>query len=296
MDSAVKEYKQIGMDSEYARCIQEFASVETTGQMNSGQSGASSVGSPLGSLLGSFLSSGMVDGVSPSSFDLLSSGNTQNAETYVQQNTLDASQLVWTKDSGSYKLKLSEAQWRLVQDLDLNVFYDDGEGYIDLGLDNIFSYDKYGNLIGDYDGTWLSIDGQIVAYYHLDTVEEGSHYSITGYVPVILNGNRAELILVFDDARPDGYIAGARDVYTGGQTQTQPKNLTEVKAGDRLEFICDYYSYNGTYRDSYYLGEPMIYSGNARIGNLDIDGGSVQVMYRLTDIYNQYYWTPVLPE
>ena len=296
VDSAVKEYKQIGMDSEYARCIQEFASVETTGQMNSGQSGASSVGSPLGSLLGSFLSSGMVDGVNPSSFDLLSSGNTQNAENYVQQNTLNASQLVWTKDSGSYKLKLSEAQWRLVQDLDLNVFYDDGEGYIDLGLDNIFSYDKYGNLIGDYDGTWLSIDGQIVAYYHLDTVEEGSHYSITGYVPVILNGNRAELILVFDDARPDGYIAGARDVYTGGQTQTQPKNLTEVKAGDRLEFICDYYSYNGTYRDSYYLGEPMIYSGNARIGNLDIDGGSVQVMYRLTDIYNQYYWTPVLPE
>lgn len=300
VDSAVAQYKQIGMDTEYARCIQEFASMETTGQVHSGSTGdgsGASVGSPLGSLLGNLLgNSGTVDGLDPSSFDFWSgNGGQSHAETnYVNEHSLDASRLVWTKEDGKNKLKLSEQQWKLVQMVDLNVFYDDGNGYIDLGLDNVYEFDANGNLIGDYDGTWLSVGGQIVPYYHTDTVEEGSHYSITGYVPVLLNGNRAELILVFDDARPDGYIAGARDVYKNGETQTVAKNLTEVAQGDKIEFVCDYYSYDGVYQDSYLLGNIMTYSGKALIGNLNIDSSKVSATYRLTDIYGQSYWMPVL--
>ena len=33
-----------------------------------------------------------------------------------------------------------------------NMFYDDGEGYIDLGLDNIYSFDN-GNLVADTERT-----------------------------------------------------------------------------------------------------------------------------------------------
>ena len=299
VDSAVKQYEQIGMDSEYTRCIKEFASMETSGQAHAAQnsSAGESVGSPLGSLLGTFLGGNLVEGLDPSGFDFWSgNGGQSQAETgYVESHSLDASKLVWTKENGQQKLKLSEQQWKLVKTVDLNVFYDDGEGYIDLGLDNVCEFDEKGNLIGDYDGTWLSLDGQIIPYYHLDTVEEGSHYSITGYVPVFLNGNRAELILVFDDARPNGYVAGARDVYQDGATETIAKNLTEVRAGDKLDFVCDYYSYDGTYQDSYYLGNTMVYDGDATIGNLRIDGGNTCVTYRLLDIYHQSYWTPVVP-
>lgn len=297
VDSAVKQYQQIGMDSEYTGCIKAFASMETSGQVHSGQSGEASVGSPLGSLLGSFMGTGgLVEGLNPSSFDFWSgsSGNAQAENTYVSSHSMDCAQLVWTKEDGKKKLKLSEEQWKLVQTLDLNVFYDDGEGYIDLGLDNVYKFDAQGNLIGDYDGTWLSIDGQIVPYYHLDTVEEGEHYSITGYVPVFLNGNRAELLLVFDDARPNGYIAGAREVYPDGQTQTVAKSLTEVKPGDRIDYVCDYYSYAGTYQESYYLGNTYVYDGDATIGNMSIGADKGKVTYRLVDIYNQSYWTPPL--
>ena len=303
VDSAVAQYEQIGMDTEYTRCIKEFASMETTGQVHTGSSvnggSGASVGSPLGSLLSTFLGgSSTVDGQNPSSFDFWSGNENQNqsqTETnYVNNHALDTSKLIWTKEGGRNKLKLTEGQWKLVQTVDLNVFYDDGNGYIDLGLDNVYEFDGSGNLIGDYDGTWLSINGQLVPYYHTDTVEEGSHYSITGYVPVLLNGNRSELILVFDDARPDGYIAGARDVYKNGETQTVAKNLTEVVKGDRIEFVCDYYSYDGVYQDSYLLGNVMTYDGKAVIGNLGIDSGRVSATYRLTDIYNQSYWMPVL--
>jgi len=291
VDAAVAEYREIGMDTEYARCIQEFANVEYSGQANAVESGNSSVGSPLGTLLGSLLSGSVTTESAPS-------GWTQNQQTqsYVASHSLDASQLQWKRDTdGKYKLMLSEDQWKLVHDVDLNVFVDDGEGYVDLGLDNVFDFDSKGNLIGEYDGTWLSINGQIIAYYHLDTVEEGNHYSISGYVPVLLNGNRAELILVFDDARPDGYLAGARDVYRDEQIQTVAKNLTELKNGDKIEFLCDYYSYDGTYQDSYRLGDAMAYNGTVTISNIRISNGKTQATFRLTDVYQQTYWTPVLP-
>lgn len=291
VDTAVAEYKQIGMDSEYTRCIQEFANVEYSGQAASAQSGGSSVGSPLGALLGGLFSGSGETQSAPSSWT-----NSQQTQTYVNSHSLDTSQLAWKKDSdGRYKLNLSDDQWKLVQGLDLNVFYDDGKGYIDLGLDNVFEYDNKGALIGEYDHTWLSINRQVVAYYHLDTVEEGDHYSITGYVPLMLNGNRAELVLVFDDSRPNGYIAGAREVYKNGETQTVAKSLTEVKPGDTFEFLCDYYSYDGTYKDSYKLGDPMTYDGTALIGNIDLGSGKVKATYCLTDIYQQTYWTPVIP-
>ena len=297
VDSAVKEYEQIGMDSEYTKAIKEFANLNYSGQAHAVSTSVdgAAVGSPLASLLGGLISG---NGLSNLTTSIAPSGWTQNAQTesYVESHSLDASKLKWTKDSdGKYKLILSEEQWKLVQDLDLNVFVDDGEGFIDLGLDNVFEFDSKKNLIGEFDDTWLSINGQIVAYYHLDTMEEGNHYSITGYVPVEINGVRSELILVFDDARPYGYIAGARDVYQSGETDVEAKSLTEIQAGDRFDFLCDYYSYDGTYLDSYHLGKTMIYDGNAVIGNLRIENEKTNAAFRITDIYQQTYWTPVIP-
>jgi hypothetical protein len=298
---AVSAYEELGMDEEYTKCIQQFAGVETGGQTSAGGSD-SSLSSLMGSLLGNAVGSSTSS--SGSSADMIAQllGNmlsdrqldTESTVQYLADNYFDASQLEWTEENGSHKLKLSEEQWSLVQGLDLNVFYDDGSGYVDLGLDNVYEFDDEGNLIGDYDRTWLSINGQPVAYYHLDTVENGDDYSITGYVPAFLNGDRVELILVFDNDNPYGYIAGARSVYTDGETDTVAKNMTEVKAGDVLDFICDYYSYDGTYQDSYYLGDTMTLGDDVVIGNIDIGSGAVKVTYKFTDIYNQSYWTPAL--
>ena len=50
----------------------------------------------------------------------------------------------------------------------------------------------------------------MIPYYHVGTVEDGDAYSISGYVPCLINGERAELLLTFDNETPYGYIAGAR--------------------------------------------------------------------------------------
>lgn len=312
VDQAVRTYQQIGMDEEYSRCIQAFASLEVSGQVAAGgtssplsslfgEAGSSGAGSSAAilELLGSFLSSDFssISGLDSSNISFLSDRalDTESTAEYLAAHRFDASALQWqTKSDGTHYMTLPEEQWELVQSLELNLFYDDGEGYIDLGWDNVFSFDENGALIGDTDRTWLAINGQPVAYYYINTIEEGETYTITGRVPTLLNGQRVDLLLVFDSETPYGYIAGASYDYIEEETETIAKNLTELQPGDTLEFLCDYYSYNGEYQDSYYLGEAMTVTDEMIISNVDVGEGAVRAMYRFTDIYNQSYWTPAL--
>ena len=317
VDQAVDTYEAIGMDEEYMRCIQEFASLEVGGQTATGGSsspipslmgtllggGSSSGGSSdmIAEMLGGFLSGqiGNIVGLDRSNTGFMeeSGMDTEAMAEYLAENYFDASALVWNKnEKGERVLELSEKQWSLVHSLELNMFYDDGEGYVDLGFDNVFEFDEKGRLIGDTDRTWLAINGQPVAYYYEDTVDDGVNYTITGRVPVLLNGERANLILVFDNENPYGYIAGARTEYVEGETETVAKGMEELQVGDTLDFICDYYSYDGEFIDSYFLGEQMTVTAGMLISNVDVGEGDVKVTYRFTDIYNQQYWTPAFTQ
>ena len=308
VDKACDTYEYIGMDDEYANCIKKFAQLETNGQIAAGGSG-----SPLSSLFGLSLptgSSGNADiitgligtflGSSNKSIDGLDSSNTgfmqgqdlDSITQYLSENYLDASRLVWKKTDGRYILELSEEQWSLVHGLDLNMFYADGNGYVDMGIDNVFSFDENGNLVADTDKTWVAINGQPVAYYHTDTIENSDGtYTDMGYVPAMLNGERVKLIIVFESR--DAYIAGAVDHYTN-ETETAAKSLTELKEGDKLDFICDYYTKDLQYNDSYYLGEQMVVSSEMKVTNVSLGDNEVRITYLFTDIYNQEYWSEAI--
>lgn len=300
VNQAVSTYQAIGLDDSYSKCIRDFASIQQVGQVGSGGSG-----SPLEALMGlsGGGSSGGADAVASLLQAALGSGffsdrslDLNSAAQYVADHRLAQEDLTWTTgEDGRTVLQLSEEQWKLVHSLDLNLFYDDGEGFIDLGLDNVFDFDEEGNLLGDVEKTWLAVNGQPVAYYHESTVDDGEHYTITGYVPVLHNGHRAELLLAFDDETPYGYVTGVRAVYGEGETETVAKSDSALQEGDTLEFLCDYYSYDGTYQDSYLLGDPLTVSGEGlTISDVPLEG-EVRATYRFTDLYQQSWWTPSLP-
>lgn len=298
VERAASTYQAIGMDESYGQCIRQFADQQTVGY-----AGTSGSASPIGALLGA-VGSGTSSGDAAAIAELLFSSlgnsffsdrsmNIEEAAQYVAENHLDDSDLSQWNDQkdGVPILRLSEKQWSLVHTLELNMFYDDGEGFIDLGLDNVFEFDEQGGLLGINDGTWLAVNGQPVAYYHMSTVDDGENYTITGRVPVLHNGQRAELILVFDNDTPYGFVAGVQTVYKGGETDTVAKNQSGLQPGDVLEFLCDYYSYNGDYQDSYLLGEPLTVTGEAlTISNVPLNGPT-RAAYRITDLYNRPHWT-----
>ena len=319
VDSACKTYNQINMDSAYSKCIQQFASLETSGQISAGGSDSAS---PLGSLLGSFTggsgsssggSSDMISsllssflgggrnipGLDASNTEFMQESPLSEADTadYLSQHYFDGKALVWTKDSGKSVISLAESQWKLVQRIDRNVFFDDGTGYVDLGLDNVYQFDDQKRLVADTEPTSLAINGQPVAYYHTDTIEQGDdRWTITGYIPAMLNGERVKLIVVFDQDNKNGYIAGAETDYRGNETDTVAKSMTEIKSGDKIDFLCDYYSYAGEYQDSYYLGDQLTVGDKLTVSDVKIDNGPVKITYMFTDIFNQEYWTDAVSE
>lgn len=308
VDKACDTYEDIGMNSEYAECIRKFASLETSGQIAAGGSsspissifGGSSSGSSgssdiIGQLISGFLGGGrsVIDGLDENNTAFMKDIDTSDASEYLASNYFDASNLVWEQKNGQYVMTLPETQWELVHGLDRNMFYDDGEGWVDLGMDNTFSFDDDGNLVADDERNWVAINGQPVAYYHTDSIKNANgSYTDMGYVPAMLNGSRVNLILVFEGK--SGYIAGATADYKNGETETVAKSLTELQIGDKLDFICDFYSYDKVYQDSYYLGEQMTVTDNMKVTNVDVGSGNVLITYCFTDIYNQEYWSPAI--
>ncbi len=323
VDTMVNTYKAIGMDADYTRCIQEFASMEVSGQIvsqNSGggatslleqlsglsNAGSSSVSSTssimsqsdIASLLSGFMSGGVsLDGLSGSDYGFYGrTVDVDSAASYIAKNQIDQSYLNWADKNGSQVVSLPEEQWELVQNLDLSMFYDDGSGYVELGYDNVFEFDQEGDLMLPTDQTWLAINGQSVAYYRISMTGTDEDYTIMGRVPAELNGTRVNLILIFDSANPEGYVAGAVYDYVDGETETVAKNLTELSAGDELAFLCDVYDYDGNYVGPDYLGNTMTVSSmdDLAISNTSVGTGSTIVSYRFQDIYGQEYWTPAV--
>ncbi len=273
-----------------------------------GSSGSSDLTTQAIQMLASQLLSGSfsdfkslgIDGLDDSNPEFLSQDSLDPAQVsdYIAANRITADDLKWqtTKD-GKQAIILSDELWDTVETADKTMLYDDGEGYIELGLDNIYDFDGDGNLLPNTDHDWISIEGQPVAYYHTETVDfEDGMYSISGYVPVEYNGRDAHLILTFDSDHEDGCIAGVQYDYDESVTQTEAKNLASLETGDQVKFLCDYYTYEGKYLDKYQLGRTWTVKDpdNVSITNTDVGEGDVMIMYKFIDIYGQEHWTPTL--
>ena len=259
--------------------------------------GSSSYGSSsAGSLLSGLASLAGVD----TSFFGGRAVESPEAADYLAENRFDPSQLFWKKNAdGEPVISLPDDQWDLITEVAINLYYDDGEGYVDLGIDNTgasYSFDEDGNLVPALDRTWVSLNGRPVSYTWLDTIEEeDGSYRTYGKVPALLNGDRVNLILIFDSENPKGYVAGAQPDYDAETTQTVARGLVDLEPGDKLDFLCDFFDYDGEFQDSYYLGEQLIVGDeDIEISDTYLGDDAVLVMYRFTDIYQENYWTEIL--
>ena len=317
-DTMTATYKALELSSSYSDSFRKIAAVQEAGQAVSG--GSHSLGDLLGNASGSS-GSGMFDMYGGSLFGGSSSGSSMtdvlsylfsgrslsgsyssefmeesgytesDLAAMLEGNILNADSLKFTYESGKYTLKLPASQWGLVDHMERNVFYDDGEGYIDLGLDTVYSVSEDGVLTAGADRYWISIDEHPVAFYHVSTTKSDKGNTIIGRVPCYLNGERAHLILVFDPDNPYGYVAGASFDYKNGETETIAKAVTSLEDGDVIDFVCDYYTYGQEFNGNYYLGEQMIVDGEPEISDTWIGDDPAFVSYLFTDIYGQEYWT-----
>ncbi|MGM0395863.1 MAG: clostripain-related cysteine peptidase [Bacillota bacterium] len=314
VSSMLQTYEEIGMDENYSRTIKSFANLNAGGQMASpggglletllggGQSGASEgIGSNIiGSLISNFLSQGdfsSITGGAQQQPEWVDAEQITESADYYSENMLDPASIVITQKYGQRVLELSEKEWDLVHNMELSVFIDDGEGFIDLGRDNVIEYNQDGDLILEFDGTWMAINDRIVSYFMTSYDYQGDNYKILGRVPAMLNDQLVDIVVSFDQDNPYGEVLGARIIYDREEeTPNLPKGLVEIEPDDRIDYLTDYYSYQGEFDDTYYLGEPYYATGDWYIENLAITNLDYMMTYKITDIYGNSYWTPVITD
>ena len=332
---AIATYNQVGMDEAYTKCVSSFASLASSGQLAasagsyggsfdpgsilSGFLGGSSGGSsPLGALLGAYTGSGGSSSAGssinagsvmqllsafagsgrslPEHMDWVDTELVADSAAYIAEHYIDPGDIFATvRSDGKRVLSLTGEQWSLIQSVELNVFADDGEGFLDLGLDNAFEFDG-NDLLLEFDGTWLTVNGRLAAFY-MDRADEEA---TVGHIPAMLTQTVDDapvtqlvyLNVVFDSANPYGAVTGARPMYAG-ETETVAKGDIPVGEGAVISFLCDYYTYDNQFESAYQLGEPLtVGSEGLEIVYHELDAAAYSVTFRLTDIYGNHYWTP----
>ena len=204
-------------------------------------------------------------------------------------NFLDPARIAVSYKNERPVLELTDEEWAKVQTVELNIFADDGEGYIDLGFDNVFEFDGDA-LVLEHDGTVLTLNGQLVAYYLVsDTLNPDGSWTTIGRIPALLNGDLVNLQVVFNDENPYGTVTGAYPFYEKGETETAPKGLIPIQYGDKLIFVCDYYGYDGSYQSSHLLNSGFTVTSPLVLSNTYLTNKYIP-SYRITDLYGNHYW------
>lgn len=212
-------------------------------------------------------------------------------ESYYETYSADLSLLGTTEVDGRWVLELSEEDWEIVNDAAMQMFAVYDGFYVDMGLDDYCEFDDYGNLIVEYDQTWVALDGQVVPFFHESYTSDGDSFFTCGSVPCVYNGTDAEIVLVWDTEHPSGYAAGVRPVYTDS---VAAKGLYDICDGDTFQVYYDIYDEDLNYVETMTLDDEIFtVQDSLEVGYADATEqlGDTFIYYVLEDIYNNTYYT-----
>ena len=305
-------YKDIDMNEEYSDVVRNFATYQAGGQLSSGgshsayqsynsssysnyydtQSSEELIMDVLNLFLGGgYSNQSSYDSYYGSGLDFLFGGRSlERVCKYIAENHFDAD-LNW-KDG---KISLTDEQWSLVDSLKMNMFIDDGSGYIDMGKDSIYDIEN-GSLLAPEDLTWivLSTDKEnwvFVPYYDLYQTIDGDNTIYTGRIPVMINGQYANLITMIDDEESTvvGYVFDYME-----DVDVVAKELNEFAEGDEIVPVCDYYNYDGNFLSGFELENKLVVSDGLYMGDMALGDYKTLISYEFTDMYGQKYYSSAL--
>jgi hypothetical protein len=281
VSEALYIYEEIGISETYQGFIKTAANIMAGGQVYSG--GGS--GNPYGENTEDY-----------SEYDWYDDSYSDEYGEFYSETDFDYEELPLEYFDGYYYLSLTDEDYELITDYRLWAYYDDGEGYVELGADALYEFDEYGDLIVDYDYTWVALDGQIVPFYSIENVtsDDGSFLYNYGYVPCEIGGEDAEIILLWNDENPYGTVAGWRYDTYGEATM---KGLFKLEEGLEIDYYYYYYPYDSSDYELYYLGETVTFDGELTVTYEDITevlDGDIEIFYEITDIYQNSYFTESL--
>lgn len=275
LDMLEEMYQTLGYDDAYSAFLEQFANVMAGGQIS----------------VSGFSNTQNHAAASEYSGFQWFDADAGYDESYYETYSADLSLLGTTEVDGRWVLELSEEDWEIVNDAAMQMFAVYDGFYVDMGLDDYCEFDDYGNLIVEYDQTWVALDGQVVPFFHESYTSDGDSFFTCGSVPCVYNGIDAEIVLVWDTEHPSGYAAGVRPVYTDS---VAAKGLYDICDGDTFQVYYDIYDEDLNYVETMTLDDEIFtVQDSLEVGYADATEqlGDTFIYYVLEDIYNNTYYT-----
>ena len=153
--------------------------------------------------------------------------------------------------------------------------------------------DEDGDLIIDYDGKWMTLNGEVVAVYTMTNEwATDTDYSMMYYIPARINGEDANIIIDYSSQNELGAVLGYEKIY---ETNVDSKMIPFVE-GDKIDLVCDHYDNKGNFEDRYLMGSTITVGSDLKLelGDATLSNTDLLYGYRLVDIYNAERFTPMV--
>ena len=167
----------------------------------------------------------------------------------------------------------------------------DFECYVDLGYtrDVIVDWNQY-KLYSLFDGTWPTLDGQMVCIY--DQVANENY--VRSLIPVLLNGEETYLLVVFDEQNPGGLVVGATEGYNDAGMPV--RGYEKIHEGDIVvpQYDLVYWDDNDQQQTEPFEGDPITVGaqGSIPFGYEAVETDADYAYgFCLNDVYGGYSFT-----
>lgn len=200
-----------------------------------------------------------------------------------------------TDSEYAYTLQLTDEQLKNLGKVEANLMMDvsdpDFECYVELGyVQDVVTDWNSGKIYGMFDGSWATLDGQMVCMY--DQIANAKY--IRSLIPALLNGEEYYILVIFDEENPGGVVAGATVGYT--EAGTPARNTVELEEGDEVIPMYEllYWDENGEQQSEPFEGDPIIVGADGTIPfaftTVEEDADYVYG-FCLTDVYGDYQYS-----
>ena len=217
-------------------------------------------------------------------------------------DTADAFIDIPLKDTGAgYQIELPEKAWKTVVDCQVGVYMRTGSGRMYLGSDHVGTLDENGRPMVALENSWPHIGGALISYNASQPreTEEGTIFS--GTTKALLNGKKEIVLYIECDPVKEDSEQPAEAHIVGYHLVDDPlafmeKGMETLEAGDKLEFLFDFYDDEGNLvkTDTYgkkvrVLRDKGVTVADEPFGECDLQFGGM-----LTDIYQRTFLTETL--
>jgi len=186
---------------------------------------------------------------------------------------------------------LSYVEAALLQDAYGQVDEDEygDEAYFDFGLmqDVYVDWDD-GTIYGLFDGTWPTLEGQMVPMY--DQIVSDDY--VRSLIPALVNDEEQFLLVVFNEDNPYGAVVGYTEGYDSNGNPA--RGYQKLEPGDVIHPMFDLIYWDETgemWTDTFYGEEIIVRHQPLDFGYEPVEPGDYSYAFCLNDVYGGYEFT-----